>query len=444
MKRSLRIVGQLAGTCLLALLIQPWARSQSIGEVSASPDSLAILQSVRVLSEGNEPALEIITSRPLIPSISRVDSPPRLVIDLPNARLSKNNKNISLRGREIKGVRISRFKDSPPMARIVVDLVQPVAYTWDAAGNRLTVRLRPSQEAARASSVSASTPVAPPAAVPVTSSPSGAVVLAGSRVTAGSSVTAGADTAVLRLGRGGEVRVCPGTTVSVTPSQSGRSLMLGMNTGAVEAHYSLGASSDSIVTPDFRILLAGPGEFHFGFSSDPRGNTCVQALPGNTASVIVSELLGDGTYQVKPSEQVIFRAGQLNAVDSAMPMNCGCPAPAPAIMRASAAPAAEGAEARPSSTVPLGRLAASSETAALPPSKASDVHVQVEAPLVFRADDRLNQPPPAQPAPTQEAGLLPVRDLSHPTWWQPVALPPPKVHHGVLGKIRSFFAAIFG
>jgi hypothetical protein len=243
------------------------------------------------------------------------------------------------------------------------------------------------------------------------------------------------------------VRVCPQTTVSVSASQNGRSLMLGMNTGAMEIHYSLEASSDSILTPDFRILLVGPGEFHYGISSNSRGDTCIQALPGNTASVIVSELLGNGTYQVKPAEQVTFHSGELSKVDTALTSGCGCPAPSPTVMRASAPPPVIG-EAQPASSL---RLASGSETAPLPPSKSGDVHVQVEAPFVFSAKDL---PPsgapvaatisPPQPAPTREAEYLPFRITWETTWFQPVAIPPSKpAHHGFFGKIRGFFSAIF-
>jgi hypothetical protein len=174
----------------------------------------------------------------------------------------------------------------------------------------------------------------------------GAVLLAGSgtKVLSGSSVSAGAQAAVVRLVRGGEVRVCPGNSVTLASATGGRDLLWGVGTGAIEVHYSLQASADTLMTPDFRILLAGPGAFHFAMSSDNRGNTCMRSLPGNSSSVIVQELAGSGTYQVRPGDQVLFREGKTSDVDSTTPLSCGCPAPVPVHLAEKPAPEKEAPE----------------------------------------------------------------------------------------------------
>jgi AMIN domain-containing protein len=476
MKPCLRLGPQFVWcVALLAFSALGWTQETpgSAGQVNAA------VRIVRVVMDRDSPAVEVISNRPLTPAIQKLDNPSRLVIDLPNATLVQRRKRLDFRSDQISGVRVDQFQAAAPaIVRVVVDLLSPTSYTWDAAGNRLMVRLHADESARKAETptVPALTSGPTPVVVPVSPGTSGNVVLAGSRVATGSSVSAGVDTAILRLGRGGEVHVCPGTTVSVTASPDGRTLMLGMSTGALEAHYKLEASADSVVTPDFRILLAGPGEFHYAISADSRGNTCVRALPGNTASVIVNELMGDGTYQVKPAEQIVFHSGRLTAASSTTPAGCGCPpAPVP-VMRTStpdAPPIPEdklpasvrlaqpGDDVKPvpppesgaglrSTGAPPSQVTLSvtgPETAALPPSKPDDVHVQVDAPLVFRAND----PPPAPPAPTREAQQLPVTMARAPAALQTTVTAPPAPapaqnkpeHHGVFGKIKGFFAAIF-
>ncbi len=414
--------------------------------------------------------VEILSTRPLVPAIQTLESPPRLVIDLPNSRLGGANRRIPIKQENILTIRADQYQQNPPVTRIVLDLLAPYGYTWDGAGNRLMVRLKPPEDTNASKKSQFQPPSVPalaigsnPAVIPVTGGP-GSVVLAGSRIGAGASVMAGSDTAVLHLSRGGEIRVCPGTSVSVTPSQDKHELMLGMSTGALETHYALDAAADSILTPDFRILFAGPGEFHYAISADSHGNTCVRGLMGNTSSVIVSELMGDRTYQVKPTEQAVFRSGRIDRVDADVPLECGCPPPIPILKtNAPSAPLPEASlpesahlGSGPSSTdtnpatghpgdpaLSQPALSKGPETAPLPPSKPDDIQVQVEAPLVFNAKSRVASPG------VQAAAALPVQDPSTQqmrldTVVQPPPSPQARVQRrGFLGRIKGFLVKIF-
>src|SRR3954469_5612645 len=61
----------------------------------------------------------------------------------------------------------------------------------------------------------------------------GSVILGGSgtRVGIGSTVSAGRSAASVRLDRGGEIRVCPGTSVSLTAAARSKGLLLSLDLG---------------------------------------------------------------------------------------------------------------------------------------------------------------------------------------------------------------------
>jgi hypothetical protein len=451
--KSLSIAAELAGFALAAALVSSAAAQSKSDSFAGSDHQNATIRSVRALASEDGWAVEVISTRPLVPSLSRAENPPRLIVDLPNAHLSKIQSRLAFQSSGIAAVRISQFQTA--VARIVLDLAQPVRYSWDAAGNRLTIRVHPAEKLPHTSSAGSFAAVEA-VALPVASGESSnrPVIVTSGSLAPGSSVTAGANATILRLRQDGEVRVCPGTTVSVTPSQSGGSLMLALNTGALEAHYSLGSSVDSVLTPDFRILLAGPGEFDYAISADRRGNTCIQALPGNRTSLTVSELLGDGSYQVKPDEQVVFRSGHLLVDAAPGPGSCGCPRAMPELLHAPAIapdrkepPVAEGTGSGPydRETEPT-RLAdrqpfPAEKSGMLPSAKANDIHIQVDSSLVFRASDRASGPP----APSEQAERLPARSLPRPALDETVVRPPRSaLHHGFLGKIRGFLSAVFG
>jgi hypothetical protein len=270
----------------------------------------------------------------------------------------------------------------------------------------------------------------------------GAVVLAGSgtSVLSGSSIAAGAQNATLKLERGGSLLVCSGTNLSVNSSQTGRELMFSLNSGNLEMNYPLGAAADTLLTPDLRLLLPGPGTVHIAVKVTPQGDTCVQSLPWNVAAIVVSESMGDATYQVKPDEAVLFKGGRLSEA-AATKQNCGCPLSQPITPTqvAKTAPPPP-AESSPTPSVPK------------PPPAEQDVHIAVSAPLVFRADD------PAPDIAEMVATLKLERNQT--LQLDPVVLPPPqpqKKHavrqapavaqkqqkHGFFSKVGAFFATIF-
>src|SRR5271157_3805703 len=272
----------------------------------------------------------------------------------------------------------------------------------------------------------------------------GSVILAGSgtSVLSGSSIQAGALTATLKLERGGSLLVCPGTKLSVTASQSGRELMFSLNSGNLEMNYPLGASADTLLTPDLRLLMPGPGTVHVAVHVTSQGDTCVQSLPWNAAAIVVSETMGDATYQVKPDEAVLFKGGHLSeAVRSKQ--NCGCPVSPPIQVAKAALPPPPPVESKPPQPP--------AQPAKPQPPPPPDEHVVVEAPFVFRAND---------PAPDLTASIATLKlENNKVVQLDPVVLPPPgkkskqqptttetatkQQKHGFFSKIGAFFAAIF-
>lgn len=227
----------------------------------------------------------------------------------------------------------------------------------------------------------------------------------GTGVMSGSTVSAGHENATIRLTRGGEVRLCRGSAMSLTSSTNGSEIMMGLSSGTMETHYSLANSSDSIMTPDFQIQLIGPGTFNFAISADERGNTCVQSMPSNSGSLRVTELMGDGVYDVKPSDQVFFRDGKVSNV-AATVGSCGCSV-TPRVIQASAAPAPDSPSKILSTTpvlpspLPVSPSPNPQTATAVIVDSPRDVHVEVDAPFVFRATD----PRPVPDAPFNMARL---------------------------------------
>jgi hypothetical protein len=271
----------------------------------------------------------------------------------------------------------------------------------------------------------------------------GSVVLAssGTSVLGGSQVSAGKSAATLKLQRGGELRICPRTSLSVNTSPAGDELMIGFNTGSLELHYTLAAGSDTVMTPDFRIQIIGPGTFHLALAADSSGSTCVLPLEGSGAGVIVSEILGGGSYQVGPDSAVTFAHGKITGAKKGAFGGCGCPAP-------------------PATSPPAPAVSSASPPSSPPEQKAPpETHLQMETPMVYEGTgaapvssaSRLSTEPRNQgPSQTKQAAAAPgskvlvAPEVSAAEPAKSPAAPPAAEKRGFFHRIGRFFAKTLG
>jgi hypothetical protein len=217
----------------------------------------------------------------------------------------------------------------------------------------------------------------------------------------------------------GVLRVCASTTVklaadSSVPAGETPGLMMAMDRGAIEVSFATGRNSDILLTPDFRILIGGPGAAEVKVRLGEHGDTCVDNAGVNAPFVLVSSVFEGGAYRVQAGQRVMFEHGSLHDVVDNEKEPCGCP------------PAAKGGNEFP--------LAQSEGLAPLPkPAPAvvaqGTAPQQAVEPLVYKSEDHAAQP---------------AADAAPPPAAAEPAKPAAKKKSGFFGGIGRFFRRLFG
>lgn len=146
-------------------------------------------------------------------------------------------------------------------------------------------------------------------------------------------ITSGTSTTEVSLPHRGVLRVCASTTVKLAadasvPQGEVPGLMMVMDHGAMEASFATGRNSDILLTPDFRILIGGPGPADVKVRLGQHGDTCVDNSGVNAPYVLVTSVFDGGIYRVQPGQRVMFQHGSVYSVVDQEKESCGCPAPA--------------------------------------------------------------------------------------------------------------------
>ncbi|WP_446744814.1 hypothetical protein [Silvibacterium acidisoli] len=277
-------------------------------------------------------------------------------------------------------------------------------------------------------------------------------------------ITANDSTAHVSLARGGDLRVCASTKVSLSKDSSAgpaagndSALMIALDRGAIEASYTPGKYSDVLLTPDLRILVSGPGQADLKVRINSQGDTCIDNPGANAPYVTVTSQFEGGLYRVQPNQRVMFEHGSLQQVVDNEKEPCGCPVAAP-VSVAEAAPGIVTNHANPAQPgKPVGGPSSTpadtefplavSEGLKPPPVSTAPVvpagtpHAEVTAPISFDANATPNPSAPGaagkepEPAPTAQPTAAPA---AQPT-------PAPKQDNGgVFHHIGRFFAKLFG
>jgi hypothetical protein len=245
-------------------------------------------------------------------------------------------------------------------------------------------------------------------------------------------ITSGSETTEVVLPRRGVLRVCASTTVKLAadasvPAGEIPGLMMAMDHGAVEmsfaASFARGRNSDILLTPDFRILIGGPGAAEVKVRLGQNGDTCVDNSGLNAPYVLVSSVFDGGAYRMQAGQRVIFQHGSLHEVVDQAKEPCGCP---PAATRGNEFPLAQSEELAPLNPPAPG------------PGDARGDPAQTAENLVYNSADHAAQSAAVASA-ISAASPAEGKDAD-PAQKMPVA----KKKQGFLGSVGRFFRRIFG
>jgi Tfp pilus assembly protein PilP len=116
------------GSAPVAAVAAPVAKPAAVAKPAQASAGHNQLQHVSVVPGADGVEIEISSSQAVTPRVSKLNSPARVVVELPETIVGSSQTKISVGSGGVKGVRIGMDGKTPPTTSVVVDLDQPVPY----------------------------------------------------------------------------------------------------------------------------------------------------------------------------------------------------------------------------------------------------------------------------------------------------------------------------
>ena len=140
--------------------VKPAVIPASKPDVDADYSQQSELKSVKVTHSGGDIQIEIDANGSLTPRVSKLDSPARVLVELPETSSGTAQNHISVGSAGVKSVRVGMNGKTPPTTSVVVDLEKAIAYDLTPGSDGKLVLTLHTQSGAK-------TAEATPAAAPV-------------------------------------------------------------------------------------------------------------------------------------------------------------------------------------------------------------------------------------------------------------------------------------
>jgi AMIN domain len=121
----------------LLLLLASLCAAQGPGQTGAE------LRKLKIARNGDKTKVELTLSKPVVPDVTVLNNPDRLVLDLPNTTANPGQRHIEVNMNGVVGVRVGLKSSSPLVTRTVVDLTTAHRYALASTGNTIVLMVLP-------------------------------------------------------------------------------------------------------------------------------------------------------------------------------------------------------------------------------------------------------------------------------------------------------------